>query len=130
MLRRAHSRRLAVVVATLALSVAACFPDPVVPKAASKNDGTPTPLKTHLRGTVTDFATGALIAGATVTGAGETTTSIADGSYNLQNLRVGATDLVTYRAGYDTARTILPLNGGDQVFNVRMKATVPAATIR
>jgi hypothetical protein len=31
---------------------------------------------------------------------------------------------MTVRAGYDTARTLLPLLGGDQEFIVRLRATV------
>lgn len=82
------------------------------------------PLETHLRGRVQDLATGLAIGGARVTADAVSDTSHDDGSYNLQRLRVGATEIMTVRAGYDTARTLLPLVGGDQEFIVRLRATV------
>jgi len=81
------------------------------------------PLETHLRGRVQDIATGLAIGGARVTVDAVSDTSHDDGSYNLQRLRVGASEIMTVRAGYDTARTLLPLLGGDQEFIVRLRAS-------
>jgi len=83
------------------------------------------PLETHLRGRVQDLATALPIGGARVTVDAVSDTSHNDGSYNLQRLRVGASEIMTVRAGYDTARTLLPLLGGDQEFIVRLRKAVP-----
>lgn len=81
--------------------------------------------ETQLRGTVIDAATSAPIAGATVAIGTTSWVTGADGTYTLQHLTALAADLETVRAGYDTARTFLALNGGDQLFNVRMRASAP-----
>ena len=83
------------------------------------------PLETHLRGRVQDLATALPIGGARVTVDAVSDTSHDDGRYNLQRLRVGASEIMTVRAGYDTARTLLPLLGGDQEFIVRLRKAVP-----
>jgi len=83
------------------------------------------PLETHLRGRVQDLATALPIGGARVSVDAVSDTSHDDGSYNLQRLRVGASEIMTVRAGYDTARTLLPLLGGDQEFIVRLRKAVP-----
>ncbi len=83
------------------------------------------PLETHLRGRVQDLATALPIGGARVTVDAVSDTSHDDGSYNLQRLRVGAAEVMTVRAGYDTTRTLLPLLGGDQEHIVRLRKAVP-----
>lgn len=106
------------------LSLAACGGAFIDPKPSTATPTGPAPIpETNLRGQVLDQANGAPIAGATVEASGATSTSTADGSYNLQRLQLAAVQLVTSRAGYDTARTLLPLTGKDQVFVIRMKAS-------
>lgn len=85
----------------------------------------PRATETQLRGTVIDAATAAPIAGATVAIGATSWVTGADGTYTLQRLTAQAANLETIKAGYDTARTYLALNGGDQVFTVRMRA-IPA----
>ena len=121
--RRSTCRTAALCVAVV-LSLPSCVAErsslPDTPITAPK-----APLETHLRGRVQDLATAVPIGGARVTVDAVSDTSHADGSYNLQRLRVGASEIMTVRAGYDTARTLLPLLGGDQEFVVRMRAVVP-----
>lgn len=84
---------------------------------------------TNLRGLVIDRGTGAAIAGALVEADGSRSVSAVDGSYNLPGLTLLAVNLVTSSAGYDTARTLLPLDGGDRLWVIRMRSTptVPIA---
>jgi len=117
-------RRIVALCAAVVLPQASCMGErdqlPDTPITAPK-----APLETHLRGRVQDQATALPIGGARVTVDAVSDTSRDDGSYNLQRLRVGASEIMTVRAGYDTARTLLPLMGGDQEFIVRMRKTVP-----
>ena len=83
------------------------------------------PVETQLRGTVIDAATLVPLAGATVSVGTTRWVTGADGSYTLQHLTMLAADLETTRAGYDTARTLLALTGGDQSFTVRLRASSP-----
>lgn len=112
-----------------ALALAACSNDAIVPHGpAAQGYTTPIPI-TNLRGLVIDQLSGAPVAGAVLEADGKSTTSLGDGTYNLQNLQQAAVQLVTTREGYDTARTILPLTGRDQQFTVRMRA-LPSAMAR
>jgi hypothetical protein len=117
-------RRIVVLCAAVVLPLASCVGErdqlPDTPITAPK-----APLETHLRGRVQNLATGVAIGGARVSVDAVSDTSRDDGSYNLQRLRVGASEIMTVRAGYDTARTLLPLLGGDQEFIVRLRAVVP-----
>jgi hypothetical protein len=81
--------------------------------------------ETQLRGTVIDATTSAPIPGATVAIGATSWVTGADGSYTLQRLTALAATLETVKVGYDTARTYLALNGGDQVFTVRLRTSVP-----
>ena len=122
LLRRSTGRTV-VLYAAVVLPLASCVSErdqlPDSPITAPK-----APLETHLRGRVQDIATALPIGGARVSVDAVSDTSHDDGSYNLQRLRVGASELMTVRAGYDTARTLLPLLGGDQEFTVRLRAVV------
>lgn len=80
------------------------------------------PAETNLRGTVIDQATLAPIGGAKVEAGTVSWVTDSTGAYTLQRLTMLAIEVVTSRAGYDTARTLLPLEGGDKVFTVRMRA--------
>ena len=117
-------RRIVVLCAAVVLPLASCVGErdqlPDTPITAPK-----APLETHLRGRVQNLATGVAIGGARVSVDAVSDTSRDDGSYNLQRLRVGASEIMTVRAGYDTARTLLPLLGGDQEFIVRLRKAVP-----
>lgn len=86
--------------------------------------------ETHLRGTVIDQGTGAAIAGAVVETDEKRTTSAADGTYQIGGLTMLATTVITSHVGYDTARTLLPLEGGDKLWIVRLRPTVPPALSR
>jgi hypothetical protein len=123
LLRRSTGRTV-VLYAAVVLPLASCVSErdqlPDSPITAPK-----APLETHLRGRVQDIATALPIGGARVSVDAVSDTSHDDGSYNLQRLRVGASELMTVRAGYDTARTLLPLLGGDQEFIVRLRKAVP-----
>jgi hypothetical protein len=117
-------RRIGALCAAVVLPLASCVGErdqlPDTPITAPK-----APLETHLRGRVQNLATGVAIGGARVSVDAVSDTSRDDGSYNLQRLRVGASEIMTVRAGYDTARTLLPLLGGDQEFIVRLRKAVP-----
>ncbi len=131
MLPRPQPIRIAVLLSALMLPAAACGKDAIPTSTYSDAyTGSTVPKETHLRGRVIDLATNAPIGGAVVEIMGVKSTSQVDGSYNAQHLRVGAADLMTTRTGYDTARTLLALVGGDQEFTVRMRATVVPASIR
>ena len=123
LLRRSTGRTV-VLYAAVVLPLASCVSErdqlPDSPITAPK-----APLETHLRGRVQDIATALPLGGARVSVDAVSDTSHDDGSYNLQRLRVGASELMTVRAGYDTARTLLPLLGGDQEFIVRLRKAVP-----
>lgn len=120
-------RNLASVALTLAwLAGAGCYQfEDVDPDGYAGPTAPPRVAETQLRGTVIDAGTSAPIAGATVAIGSTSWVTGADGSYTLQHLTALAANLETVKAGYDTARTFLALNGGDQVFTVRMRA-VPA----
>lgn len=81
---------------------------------------------THVRGFVIDAATNQPIAGATVTIEGTSAVSGTDGSYTLSNLMLLAATIQTTKVGYDTARTLIPLSGGEYAFNPRLVASVIA----
>ncbi len=117
--RASHCRFLSAV--TVVLTLGACSDPSTKPAVA---DFIPTSLQpeTHLRGQVIDLTTRLPIADARVSTLGQSSTSLGDGSYNLQRLRAAAVDLITVREGYDTARTLLALKGGDQEFTIRMTA--------
>ncbi len=98
----------------------------------SKHDGydpgltaPPPPLVTHLRGVVRNARTGAVVESAFVSIDSTVWMTRSDGSYTLQNLRQGSGMLTTVRAGFDTARTQLALQGGDRVFNVSLTPRTP-----
>lgn len=83
------------------------------------------PSETNLRGIVIDAVTLAPLPGAKVDAG--VASSIADslGTYNLQRLTMAAVDLVTTRTGYDTLKTLLPLEGGDKTFTLRLRKSAP-----
>ena len=81
------------------------------------------PAETNLRGTVIDHATSAPVGGARVEAGAVVWVTDSTGAYTLQRLTMLAVEVVTSRAGYDTARTLLPLEGGDKVFTVRLRAS-------
>ncbi|MEK0431407.1 MAG: hypothetical protein RL139_1211 [Gemmatimonadota bacterium] len=81
------------------------------------------PAETNLRGTVIDQATSAPVGGARVEAGTVVWVTDSTGAYTLQRLTMLAVEVVTSRAGYDTARTLLPLEGGDKVFTVRLRAS-------
>ncbi|MEY4608015.1 MAG: hypothetical protein RL625_232 [Gemmatimonadota bacterium] len=83
------------------------------------------PSETNLRGTVIDAVTLAPLPGSRVDAG--VAVSIADslGAYNLQRLTMAAVDLITTRAGYDTLKTLLPLEGGDKSFTIRLRRSAP-----
>jgi hypothetical protein len=83
------------------------------------------PPDTHLRGQVLDAVTLVPVAGAKVEIRGTTWISAEDGTYTLQNLQSGAAYLITTKAGYDSSQVYIPLDGGDRVFNPRIRVSAP-----
>lgn len=116
----------------MALSLAAtlgCDPDLFARTKDEADTEWPTgparPSETNLRGTVIDAVTLAPLPGAKVDAG--VAASIADslGGYNLQKLTMAAVELMTTRTGYDTLKTLLPLEGGDKTFTIRLRASAP-----
>ena len=83
------------------------------------------PAETNLRGTVIDQTTLAPVGGARVEAGPVVWVTDSTGAYTLQRLTMLAVEVVTSRVGYDTARTLLPLEGGDKVFTVRLRPSPP-----
>lgn len=124
------SVRFALLVVSL-LALGACKGKPIEPFDEVPEDLRPPngPKHTHLRGQVVDMITGAPIQDVIVAADGIESITGEEGYYNLQNLRVGATELSTSRAGYITGNSIIPLNGGDQEFNIRLRPIPPPADL-
>jgi Carboxypeptidase regulatory-like domain len=81
---------------------------------------------THVRGFVIDAATNQPVAGARVSIDSTSAVSGPDGSYTLSNLLLLAGNIQTVKAGYDTSRTLIPLNGGEYAFNPRITPSIIA----
>ncbi len=126
------SSRLIIMLAAVTLPVMACIGEPVNPPSEGYGGPQPPSLvpTTHLHGQVIDLATNEPISGAKVSGGGTMTTTTSDGSYSLQGLRMNVVLLTTTREGYDTLQTQLGLQGGSQVFNPRLRASLEADAIR
>ncbi len=87
----------------------------------------PAPTVTHVFGHVIDVESGAPVPAARIV-AGETVTmSEAGGEYTIGNLRQSAITLVATKAGYDTTFSLIPLEGGDKEFTLRMHPLGAAA---
>lgn len=82
------------------------------------------PVETQLRGKVIDIVTLQPVAGVSVRIDTLTSLSTADGTYTLQRLTMLAATLEATKVGYDTARSFIPLAGGDRSFDVRIRASV------
>ena len=124
-------RRVRLTVPPLVLVVAAlgCDPDLFARTKAEAETEWPTgpvrPTETNLRGTVIDAVTLAPLPGAKVDAGVASSTADSLGNYNLQRLTMAAVDLVTTRSGYDTLKTLLPLEGGDKTFTLRLRKSAP-----
>ncbi len=124
--------RLTLLCAATALVAMACIGPTAGHREGYKETGPPTltgprdRVTTHVRGFVIDALTSQPIAGATVRIDSTVATSGADGSYSLSNLLLLAGTIQTTKAGYDTARTLIPLNGGEYAFNPRLTPSLGA----
>ncbi|MFM8909906.1 MAG: hypothetical protein ACKOH8_04930, partial [Gemmatimonadota bacterium] len=113
----------------VAMATGGCDPDLFARTKDEADTEWPTgpvrPTETNLRGTVIDAVTLVPLPGAKVDAG--VAASVADslGTYNLQRLTMAAVDLVTTRNGYDTLKTLLPLEGGDKSFTIRLRASTP-----
>lgn len=78
---------------------------------------------TYLRGRVLDIATNTPVAGALVasTSHGVSAVSDANGFYNLEGVQAWAGQFEVSADGFDVLRTGLALNGGDQVWDFRVR---------
>jgi hypothetical protein len=85
------------------------------------------PVETQLRGRTLDFATQQPIAGVRVAIDTSSVLSGADGSYVLQHLRMSAANLEATKDGYEATSVLIPLDGGDKQFDVRLRAVAPPA---
>ena len=99
--------------------------DEAVNPASTWPAGPYRPAETNLRGTVIDQTTLAPVGGARVEAGPVVWVTDSTGAYTLQRLTMLAVEVVTSRAGYDTARTLLPLEGGDKVFTIRLRPSPP-----
>lgn len=91
-------------------------PVPTVPRSA---------LITSVRGVVIDATTGAPVAGASVSIDVKTTVSGIDGTFAIYDLLQQAATIETIKVGYDTARTFIPLSGGEYLFSPRLRPSAP-----
>ena len=120
--------RPALLVSSLLVGFASCLPtNDALDEKVVDWPTVPAPHIAHLRGRVVDFTTGQPIAGAKVDIGAASTISGPDGSYALGDLRIEAGDLETTKVGYDTARTLIPLTGGEYAFNPRLRPATPIA---
>jgi Carboxypeptidase regulatory-like domain len=84
-------------------------------------------ITTQVRGVVLDATTNVPIAGASVTIDGKSTVSGVDGAFTISDLLLQAATIETAKVGYDTARTLIPLAGGEYAFNPRLRPATPIA---
>ena len=85
----------------LSLAVAATLAACGGSKGGGSTGGTTvTSTPNSMTGIVTDVGTGGRLGGATVSGGGQSTTSAADGSFQLANLPAGAVHLSVVKSGY------------------------------
>lgn len=90
---------------------AAAKPDAAQKAAAdAKATGKPVPVPASLVGSVHD-ATGAPVAGASITTQGHATTSQADGRYSILGLTAGLASVAVTAQGYQPSTKSLTLNG-------------------
>jgi hypothetical protein len=78
---------------------------------------------TFMRGQVLDFATNQPVSGALVATESRSvsTTSDANGFYNLDGIQAWAGSFEVVREGYEPLKQGLALNGGDQIWNFRIR---------
>ncbi len=114
-----------IVACGLSLLALACVgpEDGRLPGVVDTPTGPSRQLETNLRGQVLDMATLLPVAGATVRIDTVSWVSSEDGWYNLQRLTLTAATLVATRAGYESTSVYIPLDGGDRVFNLRLRAS-------
>lgn len=128
----ASSGRLPSLAVLALVAMGACIGPQAGHRDGYKDEGPPTVVgprdrvTTHVRGFVIDAVTNQPVAGATVSIESTSAVSGVDGSFTLSNLLLLAGTIQTVKAGYDTARTLIPLNGGEYAFNPRLTPSVVA----
>jgi hypothetical protein len=121
--------RLRVFAVAAVLVVVGCFQDVHAEGSSTRWPTAPPVSVAHLRGLVLTQVTFQPVAGARIEVEGNVSYSDAAGNYVVQNLRTGIVPMTLSRTAYDTLRTQLQLNGGDQVFTFLMKSN-PAVSLQ
>jgi len=85
----------------------------------------PGAAKVRVSGTVVDVVSGSPIAGATVTLAGLSTTTGANGSFVLEDVPVGPAELVVEAPGYDVYRQTINVMPGMRALRIEMTEASP-----
>ena len=110
------TRRLLVL---LGLALVACV-EPLPPVTVDFPPLPNTYPTTFLRGRVTELGTDTPLAGVVVSREATQSVTNAEGIYSLAIVDGYQVLMVLSKAGYDTARVTLQVNGGDQVWNARL----------
>lgn len=110
-----------VLVASVVAVLASCHTFPTDPNA-TRWDPPPSQYPiTYVSGRVFQQGSTTPLEGVTVSAGATSSVSDAAGNYALDGIRASQTLLVATKAGYDTLRLSLGLNGSNQTFNVFLR---------